>query len=347
MSEPTDLTGAPSPRRRRRFGAVESPPPPTAGAQHLTSRAAELRRLDLLVHRRLDGLVGGEHLGRLPGPGTDRVGSRQYQPGDDARRIDWNLSARSLSPQVRTTDADRELETWIVADRSASLDFGTAECEKRELVTAAAAAFAALTTGGGNRLGVVITGGPALDRVEPASTRRAVLAVLARLHDTPRHAGGPGPGADLTGGLTQLERLHHRHGQVVVVSDFLDPADWSAPLHRLSLRHQVIAVQVTDPRERELPAVGMLTVIDTETGRTMHVQTNRGELRRRYAEVAEARQQDIAHRIFAAGAEHVVLSTDTDWLTDIARFITARRARRATRLAPVLAGVAALQGGIR
>lgn len=325
-------------RRRRRFGAVEASPPPTAAPGDLTARANDLRRLDLLVHRRLDGLVSGEHLGRLPGPGTDRVGARQYQPGDDARRIDWNLSARSIAPQVRTTDADRELETWVVADRSASLDFGTAEREKREVVTAAVAAFASLTTGGGNRLGLIVTGGPRLERVEPASTRRGVLAALARLHDTPRHTAAPGAGADLTAGLTQLERLHHRHGQVVVVSDFLDPNDWATPLHRLALRHQVIAVQVTDPRERELPAVGMLTVIDTETGRTMHVQTNRGELRRRYAEAAAARHDDIAHRIFAAGAEHVVLSTDRDWLTDIARFVTARRARRATRLAPAFGG---------
>lgn len=318
---------------RRRPGEVVVDAPPSATVPDATARAAALRRLDLLVTRRLDGLVSGEYLGRLPGPGTDRVGARPLHPGDDARRIDWNLTARSLTPYVRTTDADRELETWIVADRSASLDFGTAQREKREVVLAAASAFAALTTRGANRLGMLITGGPELQRIEPAATRRATLAALARLHDTPRRDGRPGPGADLPSGLAQLERLHRRHGQAVVVSDFLDAGDWAASLRRLSLRHQVVAVQVVDPRERELPAVGLLSLVDTETGRTMSVNTRSAALRQRYAEAAAARQDTIARSIAASGAEHLVLSTDRDWLTDVARFVLERRAHKATRLA--------------
>lgn len=318
---------------RRRPGEVEVAPPAGGSVADATARAAALRKLELLVTRRLDGLVSGEYLGRLPGPGTDRVGARPLQPGDDARRIDWSLSARSLTPHVRTTDADRELETWIVADRSASLDFGTARHEKREVVLAAAAAFAALTTRGGNRLGMLIAGGSEVQRIEPAATRRATLAALARLHDTPRRDGPPGAGADLPAALAQLERLHRRHGQAVVVSDFLDGGEWAASLRRLALRHQVVAVQVVDPRERELPAVGLLSLVDTETGRTMSVNTRSPGLRERYAEAARARQDRIARGIAAAGAEHLVLSTDRDWLTDVARFVLERRAHKATRLA--------------
>ena len=317
----------------RRRGGLRLATPPSASVPDATARAAALRRLDLLVNRRLDGLVSGEYLGRLPGPGTDRVGARAMQAGDDARRIDWSLTARSLEPHVRTTDADRELETWIVADRSASLDFGTAEREKRELVLAAAAAFGALTTRGGNRLGMLITGGPKLERIEPAATRRAALAALARLHDTPRHEAAPGPGADLPDALDRLDRLHKRHGQVVVVSDFLAGADWATPLRRLGLRHQVVAVQVVDPREHDLPAVGMLTVVDTETGRTMAVQTSSAGLRQRYADAAAQRHAAIGRAINTAGAEHLLLRTDRDWLTDVARFVLERRGRRATRLA--------------
>ena len=325
MTQPT--------RTRRRPGELTLAPPPTAGVPDATARAAALRRLELAVTRRLDGLVSGEYLGRLPGPGSDRVGARPLEAGDDARAIDWSLTARSLVPHVRTTDADRELETWLVADRSASLDFGTAEREKREVVLAAAAAFGALTTRGGNRLGMLIAGGPDLTRIEPAATRRAMLAALARLHDTPRRDGPPGPGADLTAALVRLERLHNRHGQVVVLSDFLDDGDWATSLRRLALRHQVVAVQITDPREHELPAVGLLSVVDTETGRAMHVQTNSSALRERYAAAAAARHRGIARRIAGAGVEHLVLSTDRDWLTDVARFVLERRARRATRLA--------------
>ena len=318
---------------RRRPGELRLADPPSASVPDATGRAAALRKLELMVTRRLDGLVSGEYLGRLPGPGTDRVGARPLQAGDDARRIDWSLTARSLQPHVRTTDADRELETWIVADRSASLDFGTAEREKREVVLAAAAAFGALTTRGGNRLGMLITGGDALVRLEPVATRRGMLAGLARLYDAPRRTAAPGHGADLSGGLAQLDRLHRRHGQVVVLSDFLDDGDWVSSIRRLALRHQVLAVQVVDPRESELPAVGMLTMIDTETGRTIDVQTNAAGLRQRYAEAAKARHDGIARSIATAGAEHLVLSTDRDWLTDIARFVLERRTRRATRLA--------------
>lgn len=318
---------------RRRPGEIDAGSPASSTVPEATSRAAALRRLDLLVNRRLDGLVSGEYLGRLPGAGTDRVGARPLAAGDDARRIDWSLSARSLVPHVRTTDADRELETWIVADRSASLDFGTAQREKREVVLAATAAFAALTTRGGNRLGMLIAGGAALQRVEPSATRRATLAALARLHDTPRQHAAPGAGADLSAALAQLERLHRRHGQVVVVSDFLDAGAWAASLRRLALRHQVVAVQVVDPRERELPAVGLLAVVDTETGRALHVDTRSSALRQRYAEAAEARHRAIARSVAVAGAEHLVLATDRDWLTDVARFVLERKTRKATRLA--------------
>lgn len=320
-------------RPRRRPGEIVADAPPSGTVSGATARAAALRRLDLLVNRRLDGLVSGEYLGRLPGAGSDRVGARPIQAGDDARCIDWSLSARSLVPHVRTTDADRELETWIVADRSASLDFGTALREKREVVLAAAAAFAALTTRGGNRLGMLITGGATLQRIQPSSTRRATLAALARLHDTPRREGPPGSGADLTAGLAQLERLHQRRGQVVIVSDFLDGGEWAASMRRLGLRHQVVAVQVVDPRERELPAAGRLAVVDTETGRTMHVNTSSSALRQRYAAAATARQDTIARSVAVAGAEHLVLSTDRDWLTDVARFVLERKAVKATRLA--------------
>ena len=112
------------------------------GVAPVIRKAAELRRLELLVTRRLDGLLRGEFLGVQTGPGTEFAGSRQYEAGDDARRIDWNLTARSLSPQLRTTEADRELQTWVVADCSASMYFGTAEREKSELVFAASAAIA-------------------------------------------------------------------------------------------------------------------------------------------------------------------------------------------------------------
>jgi uncharacterized protein (DUF58 family) len=150
------------------------PAPPSAPPVDLLQSASVLRRLELEIDRRLDGVITGDYLAWSAGPGTERTGARCYEPSDDARRIDWNLSARSLEPQVRTTQADRELETTIVVDRSASLDFGTARREKREVVLAVTAAFGILTARGGNRLHVLIAGGDELVRIPPRHDRRGV-----------------------------------------------------------------------------------------------------------------------------------------------------------------------------
>ena len=284
-----------------------------------------LRRLELDVTRRLDGLLSGDYLARAVGPGTEPAGARAYQPGDDARRIDWNLSARALAPHVRTTDADRELETWVVADRSASLDFGTARREKREVVLAALAAFGSLSVRAGNRFGVLVAGGEKLLRIPARSGPLALMAALAAVYDTPRRGSGPAAGADLAAALTRLHRTQQRRGQVIVLSDFLDRGDWSTALRRIALRHQVIAVPILDPRELELPPVGMLALVDPETGQQLHVQTNSPALRERYAAAAAARQEEIRRAVLRSGAEYLPLTTDRDWLVDIAAFVSSRR----------------------
>ncbi|MFL6241140.1 MAG: DUF58 domain-containing protein [Actinomycetes bacterium] len=290
-----------------------------------------LRRLELDVRHRLDGLLAGDYLAVAAGPGSEPAGARTYQPGDDARRIDWNLSARALEPHVRTTEADRELETWAIVDRSPSMDFGTTQREKREAALAALAAFGAISVRGGSRLGVVVTGVDELRRLRASNNRAAMMAALSTVFDTPRRDAVGTDDPDLAAALQFVHRTHLRRGQVVVISDFLDSSGWPDGLRRLSLRHQVICVQVTDPREFELPPVGMLAVVDTETGRQLHVQTNNTRLRARYAAAAAARQEGIETSIRQAGAEHLHLSTDRDWLHDIARFASRRRRRHYIR----------------
>lgn len=315
-------------RRGRRAARARPASPPSASAATVATKAAVLRRLELDVSRRLDGMLSGDHLAITAGPGTEAAGARPYGPGDDARRIDWSLTARSLDLHVRTTEADRELETILIADRSASLDFGTAQREKREVVLAAVAAFGSLTIRSGNRLGLVVAGADHLTQVPPRAGRAGLLASMAMLYDTPRRTTPPAVGADLAGALSRIEKTQKRRAQVVVISDFLDRGDWAAPLRRLALRHQVIAVQISDPREFELPRVGMLSVVDAETGRHLHVQTNASDLRERYAAAARQRDHEIRRLIAAAGAERLALSTDRDWLVDVVRFVGGRRLER-------------------
>ena len=304
-----------------------APAPPSADAKALLTKSAALRRLELEVRRRLDGRLTGDYLSVAIASGTERAGARRYEPGDDARRIDWSLTARSLEPHIRTTEADRELHTLVVIDRSPSLDFGTARREKREVALATLAAFGVLTGSSGNRLSVMVAGGERLRHLPARAGRVGVLAALSAVYDTPRGQQRPDDGADLAAALAWADRTQRHRGQVVVASDFLDRSDWAVGLHRLALRHRVVAVHITDPRELELTPVGMLGVVDVETGRHLHVQTNSRRLRERYAEAARARHDRIVAAVRKSGADYLHLSTDRDWVLDLARFVTSRGVR--------------------
>src|SRR4051794_10692330 len=282
-----------------------------------------LHRLELTVRRRLDGLLQGDHLGLVPGSGSEAGDSRSYHPGDDVRRMDWPVTARTQVPHVRETIADRELETWVVLDLSASLDFGTANCEKRDLAIAGLAAVSHLTVRGGNRLGAVVTTGERVDRYPAVAGRLAADRLLRSVVGTPRAAGGRR--GDLAAALESLRRPPRRRGLVAVVSDFLGDADWERPLRGLSARHELLAIEVVDPRELELADVGLLTVVDPESGQTLEVPTGNAEVRRRFAEGAGAQRREIAAGLRRAGAAHLRLRTDGDWLADVVRFVAHRR----------------------
>jgi uncharacterized protein (DUF58 family) len=290
-----------------------------------------LRRLELDVFRRLDGLLQGEHLGLVPAPGSEAGESREYMAGDDVRRMDWPVTARTTIPHVRDTIADRELETWVVVDRSASLDFGTAQFEKRELALAMVAAVGFLTSRAGNRVGALVLGNDRTHFVPARSGREAMLALLHQVDASPRADDAPRPTADLQGALRTVAKLARRRGLLVVISDFLTSSEWQPALRALAARHDVLAVEVLDPREMELPPVGLVTLVDTETGRRVEVQTASEKIRARYAEAAARQREAIARDVRAAGAEHLVLRTDRDWLLDLTRYVVGRKRRRAGR----------------
>lgn len=312
----------------------------TSGSSSLsaTTRAdAVLRQLELTVTRRLDGLLQGDFQGLVPGAGSEAGDGRVYRPGDDVRRMDWNLTARTTVPHVRQTIIDRELETWLLVDGSASLDFGTADCEKRDLALFAASAVGFLTARQGNRLGTMLAT-PTGTITRPPRSGRAPL--LARLHElasyrAPEATAVDAPPANLAASMDGLRRVARRRGLVVVVSDFLEPRDWERPFRGLASMHDVLAVEVVDPRELELPPVGLLMLVDPETGRRVEVQTRSAKLRARFAAAATNQRSGIAGAIRRAGVDHVQLRTDRDWLRDIVRFVVSRRRRRAGRPLPV------------
>jgi uncharacterized protein (DUF58 family) len=295
-----------------------------ASATRPRSTEEVLRRLELTIAHRLDGLLHGDHLGLVPGHGSDLGETRSYVAGDDVRRIDWNVTARMQEPYLRVTIADRELETWVVLDRSGSLSFGTARCTKADLALAATGAVGFLTAHTGNRIGALFVD-PAGDRVIPARGGRTHLMQLLHLVAT----GGPsaeGP-VDLAGSLDRLAPTLHRRGLVVVISDFLGDRSWERPLRMLGMRHEVLAVEIVDPRELSLPDVGVIALTDPETGRSIRVDTSSSALRSRYADAARTQREGVAAGIRRAGVEHLQLRTDRDWVHDLVAYVAARRRR--------------------
>lgn len=297
---------------------LELPPPPLVPP-------ATVRRLSLQVARRLDGLLQGEHLGYRPGLGSEPADARAYVAGDDVRRIDWAVTARTGETHVRTSIAERELETLLLVDLSTSMSFGTAIAEKREVAIAVAAAFLHLAKGPGDRVGALLVGEQGLQALPPRGGAAGAYLTLSALMRQPRAtATGDGvPG--LAEGLRAAAARQRRRGLVVVVSDLLDPPEqWARPLRSLAVRNDLVVAQIVDRRERELPRAGVLRLVDPDSGRQVEVSTD-ARTRARYAEAAAERLEAQRVAVRAAGASHLVVHTEDDWLPQLARHLVRRR----------------------
>ena len=303
---------------------------------------AVLRSLDLALMRRVESLVPGEHLTPQVGGGTDLAMIRPYRPGDDVRYIDWNVTARMQEPHVRVHVGERGLTAWLLLDVSASMTFGTAERRKADVAEGVALAIGHVATRRGNRLGVLSFGSGPPRVLRPRQGRLGLLGLLAELRQEP---GGDGAGSTSVGdAVSRTAALARARGLVVIVSDFRGPRDWEGPLRALRGRHGVLTVEIRDPREMELPAMGDLWVMDAETGRQVQVNTSRRKVRERFARAAAEDREEVASALRAAGADHLVLSTEGDWLRDLAGHL--RRGEAALRAgAPTRAAVAARARG--
>ncbi len=310
--------------RRRRPAAA--PGAPRLGPGPIPP--AVVRALDVELVRRVRELWPGERPAVGAGAGTELQRVRPYVAGDDVRHLDAAATARTGEPHVRVHVAERALTTWLVLDRSASMGFGTADRAKADVAEGVATVLATLATRRGNRLGVVAFGAGAPSGRRPTAGRPGLLGALAEA----RGAVGPeGVAGSLADALHRAGRLARGRGLVVVVSDWRgeragdDDAAWLAPLRRLRARHALLAVEVRDPREQELPDVGAdLALVDPETGRHLRVDTRSGRLRARFAQAAAEERARVASDLRSAGAHHVVLSTRGEWLLPLAAALRAR-----------------------
>jgi len=288
-----------------------------------------LQRLDWHVIRRLDGLLQGDYRTLFYGQGVDLADLREYQPGDDVRYIDWNVTARMDAPYVRQYTEDREITAWFLLDLSPSVDFGTADAErqKRTVLIDFVTTLARLLTRHGNRVGAVFYGNRPESRTIPARGGRVqVLRLVKDLLEQPRRPNAPL--TDLAPLLEGGRQSIKRRSLVFIISDFISVPGWERPMNLLARRHEVLAVRLVDPREVELPDVGPLIMEDAETGEQLYVDTHDRGFRRRFTAAAEQREATLQAAFRRSGVDAVSISTDEDLVRAILRMAARRRARR-------------------
>lgn len=285
-----------------------------------------LRQLEWRVIRRLDGLLQGDYRTLFYGTGTDFADLREYEPRDDIRHIDWNVTARMNSPYVRQYVEDRDITAWFLLDLSPSMGFGPLTRPKELVLTGFVATLAQLLIRSGNRIGAILYNNRIERTIPPRSGRNQVLRLMQALL---RKGEAPaGTTTDLNELLYAGLNTFKRRSLVFVISDFHSEAGWERPLALLGRRHELIAVRLYDPRETELPDAGMLVVEDAETGEQLMVDTSNATFRRRFQEVARRREAVLKENVRRAGVALFAISTEEDLVGAIVRMAALRKGRR-------------------
>ncbi len=288
-----------------------------------------LQRLDWQVIRRLDGMLQGDYRSLFYGYGVDFADFREYQPGDDVRYIDWNVTARMQSPYIRQYVEDREITAWFLLDLSPSEDFGTFETQKRNVVIDLVTTLARLLTRHGNRVGAIIYGSQVEKTIPARGGRIQVLRLVNDLLNQPRLSKAPFTDINplLRGGLHAIRR----RSLIFVVSDFICSPGWERTMGLLNQSHEVVPVRVWDPREVNLPDVGPIYMQDAETGEQLYVDTHDERFRKNFEIASQQREKELAAAFKQAGVDVLSLSTDEDIVKAIVRYATLRQQRRQKR----------------
>jgi len=275
--------------------------------------------LDVAVSRLLARTLPGERRAAGIGLGMELAQIRPYEVGDDVRHIDPAATARSAGqPHIRLHVPERALTTWIVLDVSPSMAFGTAQRLKADVAEGVTLVFGRLGVRRAGSVGLVAFGAAAPRTLPPRGSKPAIVALRRMLAEGVAPDGHHDPSA-LADALRRLTRLARQSGLVVVISDFRDHHRWERPLGSLRIRHSVLAIEIADPREAEVPNVGRLALIDPETGARVEVDTSSARLRRRFAELERQRRENVARELRRLRVDHVSLSTDQNWLRELGR----------------------------
>ena len=287
-----------------------------------------LLRLDWEVIRRLDGLLQGDYRSLFYGFGVDFADLREYQPQDDIRYIDWNVTARMNTPYVRQYHEDREITAWFLLDMSPSVDFGTVggTREKRSMLVDFVAVLARVMTRHGNRVGAMMFGSKLQHTVPARGGKLQVLRLINDMLKQPRLSNVPH--TDLKSFFESAVYTIKRRSLIFVISDFLSDTEWERPLNLLGQRHEVVAIRLVDPRELDLPDVGMVVMEDAETGEQLFVDTHDAKFRKRFFDAAQKQEERLSDSFRRAGVDAMILSTDDDLVKSILKFSKRRQQKK-------------------
>ena len=287
-----------------------------------------LRQLEWRVLRRLDGRIQGDHRTVMQGHGMDVADVRPYGAGDDARHIDWNVTARLNEPHVRRFTEEREVTVWLVLDCSASMRFGVPDRGKDDVLAELGMTITRMFTKGGNRVGAILYDDRSVQVIPPRSGRNQAL-MLARALGGASPAGAPGTSTDITAMLRLAASTIRRRSLVVVISDLIGDPGWDRELTRLGHRNEVVVLRVTDPVETELPAIGTVIVEDAETGAQLLVDVSDPLFRDRFGREVETQALDVRSRVARSGAVEHVVSTDHDLVDSLVSIVRSTQWRSA------------------
>ena len=269
----------------------------------------------------------------MTGTGIELSEVREYQPGDDIRFIDWNITARAETTFVKEAQVERSLDVWLLVDLSASIDWGTALSSKRERALEFVAAAGQLLSRDGNRLGAVLFADKVLKVIPPSTGQVHLVRLLRQIGEMATKTGPHSTG--LAAALAYAARIMTRRSLVLIVSDFITEDAWENGLGKLTYRHEVVAIQVHDPRESELPDMGIITLEDPETGQQLVVDTSDRKLRENFRMATQAQAEKLDNEFKKSGVDRLVISTGEDLLPGLVKFLQARRFRHRRRLNPV------------
>jgi uncharacterized protein (DUF58 family) len=283
----------------------------------------QIRRLHIRARRAVEDVLGGNYKSIFKGAGIAFEEVREYQPGDDIRSIDWNVTARMGHAFVKRFIEERELTVMLVVDSSRSLLFGTRDKQKRDIAAELAALLAFCAVSNNDKVGLILCS----DRVERfvpphKGTRHALRLIRDILFFEPRE-----PGTCLRAGLDYLNKILHRRAIVFLLSDFLD-ADYEKSFRQTGKRHDLVPIALSDPREQSLPAIGLVELQDAETEQTLLIDTSSPEFQTALGEKSANRLDAIRQLARSTGGDVIEVSTDGNHLDSLTRFFRRRERRR-------------------